>query len=172
MTFFSRKGAKFGGKVYRFSLTRDWDSFENPVRACFILLNPSIADADRDDPTVTRCIGFAHKWGYEGLEIVNLFAFRATNPAELYTAEDPVGAPENYQFLREAIVRAGIVIVGWGLNAKMPAKYRTHLPGHVLKMVRRNRPDLRPMALGFNSDRSPKHPLYISAAQEPFEYTY
>ena len=62
---------------YRYWLTRTW----NPRRAtlCWVLLNPSTADADRDDPTIRRCQGFARSWGYGGIVVVNLFAYRATD---------------------------------------------------------------------------------------------
>src|SRR3954454_15761859 len=62
--------------------------------ATFIMLNPSTADATNDDPTIRRCIGFARQWGCGRLAVLNLFAVRATDPAEMKRADDPVG-PEN-----------------------------------------------------------------------------
>jgi hypothetical protein len=58
---------------------------------CFVLLNPSTADETREDPTVRRCIGFARSLGYGALEVVNLYAYVATDPAELRRAGYPWG---------------------------------------------------------------------------------
>src|SRR4028119_2392792 len=79
-------------RTYRYALWRTWDAARPPV--AFVLLNPSTADARRDDPTIRRCANFARTWGFGGLEVVNLFAFRATHPTDLKCAADPVG-PQN-----------------------------------------------------------------------------
>jgi hypothetical protein len=65
---------------YRYTLGRTW-SDEPPV--LFVMLNPSTADADVDDNTISKCIGFAKRWGHGGITVVNLYAWRATNPKEL-----------------------------------------------------------------------------------------
>src|SRR3546814_16904510 len=62
-------------------LWRIWD--DTKPQCMFIMLNPSTADADLDDPTIRRCIGFAKSWGYGGLQVCNLFAYRSTEPREL-----------------------------------------------------------------------------------------
>ena len=66
---------------YRYSLLREWDDTRH--KCLFIMLNPSTADASRDDPTIRRCIAFAKREGCGGLHVVNLFAYRATDPVEL-----------------------------------------------------------------------------------------
>ena len=68
---------------YRWWLRRRWA--DGPV-VCFVMLNPSTADAEQDDPTIRRCIGFAQAWGCGALEVRNLFPFRATNPADMLKA--------------------------------------------------------------------------------------
>jgi hypothetical protein len=73
---------------YRYRLWRRWA--DGPT-VLFVMLNPSTADADVDDPTIRRCIGFARSWGAGALEVVNLYAWRATQPAELKAAVGPVG---------------------------------------------------------------------------------
>lgn len=83
-------GAVFSGdEVYRYVLWRTWDKSLDAVR--FVALNPSTADAHIDDPTIRRCKSFAARWGFGGLEMVNLFAYRATRPADLRAAGYPVG---------------------------------------------------------------------------------
>ena len=89
-------------KTYRYSLERLWET-ETPVkRVVFIGLNPSTADHRVDDPTIRRCMGFAERWGYNALRVVNLFAYRTPYPEELKKAQDPVG-PYNAKHLGAAI---------------------------------------------------------------------
>src|SRR5712664_2208515 len=78
--------------LYRYWLRRHWDAELPPV--CFVMLNPSTADAERDDPTIRRCCGFSRRWGYGGIVVVNLYAFRTSDPCCLRNAVHPVG-PEN-----------------------------------------------------------------------------
>jgi hypothetical protein len=77
------------------------------------MLNPSTADAERDDPTVRRCIGYARSWGYGALTAVNLFAYRCTDPRDLRRVEDPVG-PENDRHLLAVRERFPVLIAAWG----------------------------------------------------------
>jgi hypothetical protein len=65
---------------FRYRLGRRWGQ---GAAVCFVLLNPSTADEVVDDPTIRRCIAFARSLGYGGLEVVNLYAYVATDPAEL-----------------------------------------------------------------------------------------
>jgi hypothetical protein len=80
--------------------------------ALFVMLNPSTADASDDDPTIRRCRRFARREGCGLLEVVNLFAYRATDPVALRLAEDPVG-PANDHFISKAVERAALVVVAW-----------------------------------------------------------
>ena len=95
---------------YRYSLIREWAS--GPW-ACWIMLNPSTADAEVDDPTIRRCVGFSRSWGFDGLEVVNLFAFRTSDPRRLKVVEDPVG-PDNDKAILRATARASQIIAAWG----------------------------------------------------------
>jgi hypothetical protein len=76
-------------------------------------LNPSTADEIDDDPTIRRCIAFAKSWGYGGLYMANLFAFRATEPADLFAANDPIGSG-NDEWLCNLSKDAGVVVAAWG----------------------------------------------------------
>ena len=104
---------------YRYLLTR---KIEQPMRwvrpALFIMLNPSTADAVKDDPTIRRCISFAKREGCTKLTVVNLFALRATDPRELKKHPSPVG-PDNDRFIDEQIAyhrHIGIVVAAWGAH--------------------------------------------------------
>lgn len=85
---------------YRYALGRCWDHAGK--RVVFAMLNPSVADATADDPTIRRCIRFARKWGYGSLEVVNLFAWRATDPKELRIAADPIGLDNDAEIVQAA----------------------------------------------------------------------
>lgn len=88
-----RSGANFSRcRRFRYALWREWDATLPAVM--LIGLNPSTADANHNDPTIRRCIGFARDWGFGGVRVLNLFAFRATYPDDLKAAADPVG-PRN-----------------------------------------------------------------------------
>jgi len=99
--------------VYRYRLERRWTS--GPTVA-WIMLNPSTADADTDDPTLRRISVFSRAWGFGRLIVANLYALRATDPAQLWTAPDAVG-PDNDRHVADA-VSCHEVIVAWGANAK------------------------------------------------------
>jgi hypothetical protein len=125
------------------------------------MLNPSTADATFDDPTIRRCIGFAKSWGYGGLLVGNLFAFRATKPKDLLKAEDPVGK-DNIRYLQEMFSQSEIIICAWG-NSKIVDK--------ISKRIGEYRPlsgILGKLAyLELSKDETPKHPLYLRGNLQP-----
>lgn len=141
---------------YRYWLTRSWGQGD---RLCFVMLNPSTADADYDDPTIRRCIGFAKREDYDGINVVNLFAFRATDPGDLRRASRfgmDITGPENDKWINEAFP-FGHVVFGWGSNARhWPLRTEA-----VAGMVE------GPMCLGVTKDGHPRHPLMVRA-DEPF----
>jgi hypothetical protein len=136
--------------TYRYTLWRGW-SIDHP-QVTFIMLNPSTADAQRNDPTIRRCIEFAQRWGFGSLEVVNLFAYRAANPHALLNAKNPVGA-ENDQFLMRAVARSACVVAAWGTKGTL---------------LDRDKPVLQLLAhwrnvkcLGLTREGHPRHPLYV-----------
>ena len=132
---------------YRYLLWRIWDR-EKPFIS-FIGLNPSTANAKKDDPTIRRCIGFAERWGYGGLYMVNLFAWRATNPKHMMSVEKPIG-PLSDEYIKVAIENSELMIAAWGVNGQ----HRNRAEA-VKKMI----PNLK--ALKINKRGEPAHPLYI-----------
>lgn len=127
------------------------------------MLNPSTADADIDDPTIRRCVGFSRRENAGGIIVMNVYAFRATKPADMKAAADPFG-PENVAYqnrLADWANRAGQPIVcAWGPNASDTAALRT--------VQRLQRYGVRLVCLGKTQNGSPRHPLYVKADQ-PFE---
>lgn len=136
--------------TYRYSLWRAW-SFDYP-RVVFIMLNPSTADGMRNDPTIRRCIQFAHVWKFGSLEVVNLFAYRATSPCELLKADDPIGR-ENDRFLIAAMKRGSHIIVAWGTKGTLFERNR-----EVIQLLVS---DKKIFCLGMTKDGHPLHPLYV-----------
>ena len=132
---------------YRYLLTRGpADAREHVV---FVLLNPSTADQEHDDPTIRRATGFAHRLGFERLSIVNLFALRATDPRRLYRARDPVG-PLNDDAIRAAVAGATMVIAAWGNHGALRGRAE-----QVLAMLPRIH------HFGLTALGQPRHPLYV-----------
>lgn len=153
---------------YRYSLTRGW-TFVIGHPCVFVMLNPSTADAEQDDATIRRCVGYASRWGAQQVTVVNLFAYRATQPRELFTAAnehdiDIVG-PDNDDHIAEAFRGEGVafkgnplVVCAWGDNAM---GYDGRIE-HVAYLARQARVQL--MALGFTKSGQPVHPV-----RQPYE---
>lgn len=136
---------------YRYVLTRKIPQAVRWVKPClFIMLNPSTADAELDDPTIRRCMGFAKEWLCTELTVVNIFALRATDPKELYQAADPIG-PENDKHLWEQIDKhsvGGVIVAAWG--------------AHKIAEERGNKiAEIGLQCLGKTKNGSPRHPLYL-----------
>lgn len=140
-------------RTYRYALWREWIGGQG--YAMFVGLNPSTADETTDDPTIRRCIAFAKAWGYAGLCMTNLFAFRATDPVDMKAAADPVG-PENDKHLLDLAAGAGVIVAAWGANG-------TH-QGRAAE-VRKLLPALH--CLSLTKDGHPGHPLYLRKTLTP-----
>jgi len=121
----------------------------------FVMLNPSTANAEDDDPTIRRCIGFAAREGYGALAVVNLFAWRATDAGELKRAVDPVG-PDNDGWISALAAEAGQIVVAWGARAKIPRGFQGR-DRQVLRMLPRE----KVTALAVLKDGAPSHPLFL-----------
>lgn len=146
-------------RAYRYVLWRVWANLAAPRYCAFVGLNPSTADEATDDPTIRRCIGFAKDWGYDALAMLNLFAFRATDPRDMKAADDPVGDDNDY-WLAKIAAEAGIVVAAWGnhgAHQNRAIAVRVLLPGlHCLRMTKAGHPE---------------HPLYLAGDLEPIEWT-
>ena len=122
----------------------------------FIMLNPSTADAEKDDPTIRRCMAFAKRELCTELTVINLYALRATNPKELVGSIDPEG-PENFKYWTYEIERhlmTGTIVAAWGANRYAPAPMYDTLK------------KLSPIyCLGKTKGGAPRHPLYVRADQ-------
>lgn len=139
-------------KLYRYALLRKWGP--DADYAMFIGLNPSTADANLDDPTIRRCVQFAKDWGYSGMAMLNLFAYRATKPTDMLLVDDPIG-PENDNVLKSWAANAGVVVAAWGGFGK-------HLNRNLV--VKAMIPNLHYLYIGKGE---PWHPLYLPKTLTP-----
>lgn len=143
---------------YRYLLGRRW---ERSLPECvFIMLNPSTADGTKDDPTLRRCVSFAKNFGCGSLLVGNLYAYRATAPADLRKADEPTGGDRNNRALTELLGRAGLSIAAWGAHARAPRVAEVlQIPGAD-----------RLAALGMTKSGAPRHPLYVRGDAELQEW--
>lgn len=142
---------------YRYRLARVWG--EGP-RLVFVMLNPSTADEHANDPTVERCERRARAGGFAGLEVVNLFALRSTDPGALYMhSQDAAVGPLNDAAILDACV-LGFVVCAWGCHGNMGGRGE-----RVRAMLAAKGIALHVLAL--NTDGSPRHPLYLANSCKP-----
>lgn len=147
-------------RQYRYRLSQIWD--ESKPILCFLMLNPSTADEVKNDPTVERCERRARTTGYGGVEIINIFAYRATDPNEMKAQIDPVGE-DNDKHILEAALKAGQVICAWG-------KHGQHMNRGQQVLDLLLTAGVQPYCLKINGDGYPAHPLYIGYDVEPKPY--
>jgi hypothetical protein len=156
--------------MYRYLLWRElipsnplapqWKSVVN-----FVMLNPSTADEEKNDPTIRKCCEYTEAWGYKKLVVTNLFAFRSPTPASLYDKPfDEVVGPENNSYIIEIAKLAGLVVYAWGNHGA--------LHGRGKSIISRLRPlDVQPHYLKLNNSGEPSHPLYLPSTITPKLWT-
>jgi len=156
--------------LYRYTLRRIWwtdltvarrSGVVTPAVVVWVLLNPSTADATRNDPTIRRCLGYAKAWGFDELAIVNAYAWRSTKPRGLWSPEctaagGPVGV-DNDAAITAACTSAELVVCGWGRHLQ-PARR-----GELARLLA----DMKLTALATNGDGSPSHPLRLPSSLQP-----
>ena len=142
---------------YRYWLSRIWD--HDKPRVIFIMLNPSTADHMIDDPTIRRVIRFSMDWGYGGVYVVNLYAFRSTDPKGLEATDDPIG-PQNREHIQTLIQnkdnKVVRVVYAWGNGKKEPDWLREIVT--------------EPYCIALSKKGIPKHPLYLQRDSQPMIY--
>lgn len=156
--------------LYRYSLTRRWA--DGPTVA-FVGLNPSTADEYADDPTIRRCVGFAKRWGYGRLVMLNLYAYRATDPRELHEApgagadsrgEFVGGWDINLQVVQAHASMSKLIVCAWGADPGPLAARTAEVLGRVAHSGR------EVVALALTKHGQPRHPLYVRGDVEPIPY--
>lgn len=143
---------------FRYKLDRIWNKRRGGC-VLFVGLNPSTADARRDDPTIRRMARFAFDWGFGGMTVCNLFALRATDPRQLKRAVDPIG-PANNAILAREVRQAALVVACWGNHGTLRGR-----AGEAIELLTRQAPSL--FCLSTTRSGQPKHPLYLSRETRP-----
>ena len=154
------RGGAFVDGVHRYHLWRAWEARAPSV--CWIMLNPSIADASVDDPTVRKCVGFSKRWGFGSIDVLNLYTYRATSPNELRRAGYPNGE------FADAVIKSVLgeytdrVVYGWGTKAR---RDRAAVVDGLVRSL-----GFEPMALKLCRDGQPAHPLYLPYEMPPLPF--
>lgn len=143
---------------YRYRLYREWSSPGDRRPLMWMMLNPSTADATRNDPTIRRCIAFSKAWGYPAMWVGNLYAIRSADPSilRLVTREDARG-PENDRHLLEMSGQSARVVLAWGAPGGRVIPAALNCPGGY-------------WCLGTTKTGSPLHPLYVAARTPLMEF--
>lgn len=178
-----RRDAHIDGD-YRYWLLRDWSG--RPVTSAFVssgrayvpfgvlwvMLNPSTADHDQDDPTIRKCIGFTRRLGHNSLVVVNLFAYRATDPRDLMFSKRPatfaggswwdhIVGPENDGLIANLATQASLIICAWGAYAGLGREMEVRIRA-VHRLLEASAQGIVPLrALGFSKAGEPRHPLMM-----------
>lgn len=152
---------------YRYSLWRwlasDYTVFGQqgepklPRSVAYVACNPSTADEMADDPTVTRCINRSIEMGFDRFYMLNIFAFRSTDPKDMKAAIEPVGI-ENDEMIRQVVSECSMVVAAWGAHGR----YRDRA-SKVLELLK----DVDLYALRITKTGQPQHPLYLPSKLKP-----
>ena len=143
---------------YRYLITRTWQPSGSTV--AFIMLNPSKADAEVNDPTVRRCMLFAQDWKHNSLAIVNLYAWRETHPSHLCAVEQKQAVgPDADHYLQAVFSHCTTVVAAWGTNAYVQPERVQHVLGLA------HQAGVALQCLGTNQNGSPRHPLFVPATK-------
>jgi hypothetical protein len=153
--------------IHRYILSRTWNTQKRGV-VNFIMLNPSTADDVFDDATIRRCVGFAKRWGFSGLAVTNLFAFRATDSRELerLAGVDLVRAigEENDDTIQRCARHSDAIVCAWGNRGSLRGRdlqvAGSLLDAHELLCIRRSK------------DGNPVHPVREAYTDGPIPFMY
>lgn len=147
-------------RQYRYRLSRQFGMGDRTV--AFVGVNPSIADEAINDATIRKMCGFAMRWGFDRIEVVNLFAWRSTDVHQLARVADPIG-PENDIHIVNALADANRTVVCWGSLHKLPLRLCDRVL-QVREIVAAAGVDV--CQLGTTKNGDPRHPLMLSYKTE------
>lgn len=141
---------------HRYRLWREWDQARPSV--AFVMLNPSTADAMEDDPTIRKCVGFAKRWGYGRIDVVNLWSYRSTDWRGVLGCPEP-SPRENHAAWVDTFADVLDIIAAWGAHRQAIAK--KPFVGYHPDLVRLAR-GRTIRCLGRSKSGEPRHPLMLA----------
>jgi len=148
-----RSGAVFDrSENYRYTLWRKWD--DQAPRILFVMLNPSRANEEINDQTIRTCIGFAMHQKFGSMEVVNLFAYRTSDPRILMRARNPIGK-DNDAFILDGCQRSSTIVLAWG-NHGRHLERSNYVVSDLIQQTKQN-----VVCLGITKEGFPRHPLYV-----------
>ena len=154
--------------LYRYKLGRLWNSKKGVIG--WLMLNPSTADANIDDPTIRKCIGFSERWGYGEIQVVNLWAYRSTDPKKLLEIHDPFG-PKNWEHIDYVCSFCDTIVAAWGNEVIIRRLNKNGLSAFdTVNQIRFRHPHLAIKCLGKSNNGNPYHPLMLPYDTELRDY--
>ena len=161
-----RRATYSDDEQYRYALEIRWVESTSAYTPLMVIgLNPSTATEAKDDPTIRRCVGFSKSWGFGGLVMTNLFAFRSTDPKRLLTQSDPIGFENDIAYIAACLVSGPTVLAAWG-SIHSRFKGRAAVVVHELELM-----GMDVVCLGVTANGSPRHPLYVPKDVCPIEWS-
>lgn len=151
-----QKGAVLSScETYRYQLWRIWD--DTKPKVMFLMLNPSTADANKDDATIRKCMRYSIKWNYGGFYVGNLYGYRATDRSVIKSVDNPIG-DENQNHLLELSKKCDKIVCAWGNEEGRPERIFSILD------------NLYYLKLNKDREQSPAHPLYLKGDLTPTQF--
>jgi len=147
---------------FRFRLSRWWNPGEAPKRVAFLMFNPSTADAGADDQTIRKCMGFAGRWGYNGIDVINLYPLRSRDPRAMLDSRAALEEIDtNLDYIRVVGRDASALVCAWGCEDV--TRRITNFNNHILRVIENARLAARwsPSCLGLTLGGSPRHPVML-----------
>jgi len=142
---------------YRYTLARTWR--KKGLLFAYFGINPSTADANIDDATVKKWIGFTERNGGRGFIVGNVFSYRATNVKELAKCHNPTGGMANASHILTIIKKADVLVPCWGNASKVPAHLRHNISDLMSLLIESGKPI---KIFGKTKSGDPRHPLMLS----------
>jgi len=152
-------------QTWRYRLDREFPDVPDVRRIAWLMLNPSTADAFKNDPTVNRTCIWSIAWGFHFSTVINMYAFRSPNPKDLWKAKDPIG-PLNDTIIKMVVAEAELVICAWGVHAKRNGRAKAVMD----MLLAAGEPQEKFKALVLTKDKIPGHPLYLEKNPTPFAW--
>ncbi len=146
---------------YRYRLSREWGT--GAGRVSWLMMNPSTADALVDDATIRKCIGFSQIWGFNALDVINLFALRSRDPKALLSKEDIYG-PDFDKHYHDVLMNSSLLILAWGCESTLKSlgiSPKEHVSA-VYHDIHEWYPNLPVKCLGQSKTGNPYHPLMLA----------